>query len=150
MASNNGESWWRTRVLTNSRYCDQDCRNTDPQSVKVLAGNLCWPSGRLRLYVGLIGLAQSTVKGMSSYALDLVVCEKPSSSCSWVWVGECFFWYRLTWVVPDKEPLNVCVCVCICMQCKSTRHYLKTLEQKTFLAQLEKSNRLKITICKYK
>jgi len=20
----------------------------------------------------------------------------------WVWVGECFFWYRLTWVVPDK------------------------------------------------
>jgi len=22
------------------------------------------------------------------------------------------FWYRLTWVVPDKGPLNVCVCVC--------------------------------------
>ena len=21
-------------------------------------------------------------------------------------------WYRLTWVVPDKGPLNVCVCVC--------------------------------------
>jgi len=21
------------------------------------------------------------------------------------------FWYRLTWVVPDKGPLNVCVCV---------------------------------------
>jgi len=26
------------------------------------------------------------------------------------------FWYRLTWVVPDKGPLNGCVCVCnICM-----------------------------------
>ena len=23
-------------------------------------------------------------------------------------------WYRLTWVVPDKGPLNVCVCVCVC------------------------------------
>ena len=30
----------------------------------------------------------------------------------WVWVGECFFWYRPTWVVPDKKPLNSCVCVC--------------------------------------
>jgi len=24
----------------------------------------------------------------------------------WVWVGECFFWYRPTQVVPDKRPLN--------------------------------------------
>jgi len=23
------------------------------------------------------------------------------------------FWYRLTWVVPDKGPLNVCACVCV-------------------------------------
>jgi len=30
----------------------------------------------------------------------------------WVWVGECFFWYRPTRVVPDKRPLNGCVCVC--------------------------------------
>ena len=22
------------------------------------------------------------------------------------------FWYRLTWLVPDKRPLNGCVCVC--------------------------------------
>ena len=36
----------------------------------------------------------------------------------WVWVGECFFWYRLTQVVPDKRSLNGCVCVgvyvCVC------------------------------------
>jgi len=28
-------------------------------------------------------------------------------------VGECFFWYRPTRVVPDKRPLNGCVCVCV-------------------------------------
>jgi len=28
----------------------------------------------------------------------------------WVWVGEWFFWYRLTWVVADKGPKTV-VCV---------------------------------------
>ena len=26
------------------------------------------------------------------------------------------FWYRLTWVVPEKGPLNVCVCVCACVR----------------------------------
>jgi len=42
---------------------------------------------------------------------DLVVYANPSSaSSSWVSVGECFFWYPLTWVVPDKGPLNGCVC----------------------------------------
>ena len=25
------------------------------------------------------------------------------------------FWYRLTWVVPEKGPLNRCVCVCMCV-----------------------------------
>ena len=25
------------------------------------------------------------------------------------------FWYWLTWVVPEKEPLNGCVCVCVCV-----------------------------------
>jgi len=26
----------------------------------------------------------------------------------WLWVGECFFWYRLTWVVPPKGLENGC------------------------------------------
>jgi len=33
----------------------------------------------------------------------------------WVWLGECFFWYRLTRVVPDKfhrAVKRLCVCVC--------------------------------------
>jgi len=30
------------------------------------------------------------------------------------------FWYRLTWVVPDKGPLNgMCVCVTVCVVCDS-------------------------------
>jgi len=29
----------------------------------------------------------------------------------WVWVGECFFWYWPTRVVPGQRPLNGCVCV---------------------------------------
>ena len=33
----------------------------------------------------------------------------------WVWVGECFFWYRPTRVVPDQRPLNGYVCVCVCL-----------------------------------
>jgi len=29
------------------------------------------------------------------------------------------FWYRLTWVILDKGPLNVCVCVHVCVRaCK--------------------------------
>ena len=27
------------------------------------------------------------------------------------------FWYRLTWVVPEKGPLNECVCVCVVCVC---------------------------------
>ena len=30
----------------------------------------------------------------------------------WVWVGECFFWYRPTRVVPDKGLLSWCQTVC--------------------------------------
>ena len=31
------------------------------------------------------------------------------------------FWYRLTWVVPEKGPLNGCVCVCVCV-CETVIH----------------------------
>jgi len=27
------------------------------------------------------------------------------------------FWYWLTWVVPEKGPLNGCVCVCVVIEC---------------------------------
>jgi len=81
----------------------QDCSHTDPLSVAV---NLNQPSGRLRLYAGLI--ASNNPRWLKA---DLVFCANPSSSPSWVWVGE--FWYRLTRVVPDNGPLNTYVCVCV-------------------------------------
>jgi len=31
-------------------------------------------------------------------------------------VGECFFWYRPTRVVPDKGQVNGGVCVCVCVR----------------------------------
>ena len=73
--------------------------------LKVLAVNLSWPSGRFFLYAGFIGS-----NNPCWLKADLVVCANPSSSFSWGWVG--FFWYRLTWVVPDKGLLYSCVCVC--------------------------------------
>jgi len=37
------------------------------------------------------------------------------------------FWYWLTWVDPEKGPLNgcvcVCVCVCVCSTCFTVRRY---------------------------
>ena len=33
-------------------------------------------------------------------------------------MGECFFWYRPTRVVPDKRLLNCCVCVLINNHCE--------------------------------
>ena len=72
--------------------------------LKALAVNLSWPSGWLLLYAGLFGSANPRW-----LTADIVVCANPSSL--WVWVGECFFWYWLTWVVPDKGPLNGYVCV---------------------------------------
>jgi len=40
------------------------------------------------------------------------------------------FWYRLTWVVPDKRPLNMCVCFWIMTDGKTTDPNL--LQNRTF------------------
>jgi len=47
-------------------------------------------------------------KEMDRYKWRKVIKDVRSSG--WVWVGECFFWYRPTRVVPDKRPLNGCCC----------------------------------------
>ena len=53
---------------------------------------------------------------------EMQTCIWPSwCHCHWLslasvksrWVLP--FWYRLTWVVQDKGPLNRCVCVCVCV-----------------------------------
>jgi len=48
-------------------------------------------------------------------AMDRARCRKLIKDIrwsGWVWVGDCFFWYWPTRVVPDQRPLNGCVCVC--------------------------------------
>ena len=62
-------------------------------------------------------LKSHTEKEMSSHTVDLVVCVTASFPW-WVWVGECFFWYRLTRVVPGQRVVKrlwVCVCVLVCI-----------------------------------
>jgi len=66
------------------------------RQLKALAVNSSQPSGRLWLYAGLIG--SNNPRWLKA---DLVVCANPSSF-SQLWVSECFFWYWLTQVVPDK------------------------------------------------
>ena len=52
-------------------------------------------------------------KGLSSHAMDLVVCVNPSSSScctpAWVWVGECFFRY------PGSPGQRVVKRLCVCV-----------------------------------
>ena len=45
-------------------------------------------------------------------------------------MGEYFFWYRPTWAVPDKRPLNGCVCVCV-------RMYVLLFLQETLVAECD-------------
>ena len=61
-------------------------------------------------------------------AIDHCKCRKMIKDVrwsGWVWVSECFFWYRPTRVVPDQRPLNGYVCVCVCMYSFITRGHLK-------------------------
>jgi len=50
-------------------------------------------------------------------------------------VGECFFWYRLTWVVPDKfhrAVKRLCACVCVSEASSSDiNNYKSTMQQST-------------------
>ena len=63
-----------------------------------------------RLYV-------RTVKHVSwkrgcHWPLQMEKGDKGTRWSGWVWVGECFFWYRPTRVVPDQRPLNGRRCCC--------------------------------------
>ena len=64
------------------------------------------------------------------WGVGVVICWSEVQTCSCIWPSWCRwhslslasvksrlvlpFWYRLTWVVPEKGPLNGCVCVCVC------------------------------------
>ena len=61
----------------------------------------------------------------------------------WVWVGECFFWYRPTRVVPDQRPLNG-RCCCGCFKSPNGRMY-KARRRLFYLLMLVCENWLQAT-----
>jgi len=55
-------------------------------------------------------------RGVDLHMAQLMLLPLTISCSSKIQIG-LPFWYRLTWVVPDKGPLKGCVCVraCACM-----------------------------------
>jgi len=75
------------------------------------------------------------------WGTGVVICLELRADCIWPSWCHCHslslasvksrlvlpFWYRLTRVVPDKEPLNGCVCVRACVYCiQSTEFFIIT------------------------
>jgi len=52
-------------------------------------------------------------RGANLHMAQLMLLPLTVSCFSKIQIGFTF-WYRLTRVVPEKEPLNGCVCVCVC------------------------------------
>ena len=53
-------------------------------------------------------------------------------------MGECFFWYQPTQVVPDKRLLNGCVYVCVCVRaCVVITFLMLTIYISEFLCMSE-------------
>jgi len=79
----------------------------------------CWLGGRKGI---------RPVKKLSGGVLGWLSVWNEMQTCIWP-ICHCYslslasvksrlvlpFWYRLTWVVPEKWPLNGCVCVCVCV-----------------------------------
>jgi len=52
-------------------------------------------------------------RGADLHMAQLMLVSLTVFCFSKIQIGSIPFWYRLTWVVPDKGPLNRCVCVCV-------------------------------------
>ena len=104
------------------RSCDlQDHFTVTCLQIKCLLPSVlwrCWLGGRKGI---------RPVKNLSSEVLAWLSVLSEVQTCIWPSWYHCRslslapvksrlvlpFWYRLTWVVPDKGPLNGCVCVCL-------------------------------------
>ena len=60
-----------------------------------------------------VGMVICLERGADLHMFQLMPLPLTVSCFSKTQIGFFFpFWYRLTWVVPEKGPLNGCVCVC--------------------------------------
>ena len=94
----------------------------------------CWLGGRKGI---------RPVKNLSGGVLAWLSVWSEMQTCIWPSWYHCYslslasvksrlvlpFWYRLTRVVPEKGPLNVCVCVCVCVSTVSKIMYSYCLLQ---------------------
>ena len=111
---------WTRRSVTSDRRCH---RKTLTYLLTYLLSSVpsvlwhCWLGGRK----GIRSVKNWVVgAGVVICMSELQTCIWPSwCHCHWLPIASVKsrlvlpFWYRLTWVVPDKGPLNVCVCVCV-------------------------------------
>ena len=75
----------------------------------------CWLGGRKgirpvkKLSAGVLAVVICLERGAHLHMAQLMPLPLTVSCSSKIQIG-LPFWYRLTWVVPDKGPLNGCVC----------------------------------------
>ena len=113
-------TWTRRLTPGESRSNESRCKLVYLFGVHALPSVLwrCWSGGRKG-----IRPAKSLNSGVLAWLYvwsEVLTCIQPSwCHCHSLPLASVKsrlvlpFWYRLTWVVPEKEPLNGCVCVCV-------------------------------------
>jgi len=122
-----------TAVMHLSSYCNRCTRNCTFSALTLLVGRqeghpACKKlSGGMLVWLYVWSKVQTCIWPSWCYCHSLSLASVKSRLVP-------PFWYRLTWVVPEKGPLNGCVCVCALEIC-SRRWWLlagtSTLSEKT-------------------
>ena len=111
--------------------CSENCRIDTPQRFLVSSSSLWFALTAFSALTLLVGRQEGhpACKKLSGGVLAWLSVWSEAQTCicsSWCHCHSLSlasvksrvvlpFWYRLTWVVPDKGPLNGCVCVCVCV-----------------------------------
>ena len=117
-----------TNTPATESWLTSDCRSSDLPSVLWC----CWLGGKKGI---------RPVKKLSGEVLAWLSIWSEVQTCIWPSWCHCHslslapvksrlvlpFWYRLTRVVPEKGPLNMCVCVCVGAQTYCQLSWLTTV-----------------------
>jgi len=86
-------------------------------------------------------------RGADLHMAQLVPLPLTVSCFSKIQIGSPF-WYRLTRVVPEKGPLNVCVCVCVCVSaCVCELTHLQVRPVDGFSRLMAQTKRTRASMC---
>ena len=88
------------------------------------------PTTKLIIQKATEGCFQKKAVSPTTQGSDYLIYSFIWQSSETVWVGQCFFWYRSTRVVPDQRPLNGCVCLMKCndSSCSSNNRCLQCFD----------------------